>query len=216
MTLRELIEKRNKILVDARQLMSADDVSVEQRSKVDAMLTEANGLKADIERLEACAESEERSLPKPGIPRAAVKRTSRRVKTAAPSWLQMWSIARYDLSLTSDEFYALTPRQFDALLKRKEHADTIQEFLFGQLASVAANFSMSRPKNPTTPQDFMPSQWKPTKPKRRTRRTIARKLNSIFRVHHASPDDHQQQAPVGQAESDVRQAPHSGDQSGSA
>lgn len=75
MTLRELIEKRNKILVDARQLMSGSDVSAEQRSKVDAMLTEANGLKADIERLEACAESEERSLPKPGIPRAAVEST---------------------------------------------------------------------------------------------------------------------------------------------
>jgi len=128
----------------------------------------------------------------------------------------MWAIARYDLGLTSDEFYALTPRQFDALLKRKEHADTMQEFLFGQLASVTANFSMSRPKNPTTPQDFMPSQWKSAKPKRRTRRTIARKLNSIFRVHHARPDDDQQQASDGQAESNVRQEAHSGGESGTA
>jgi len=75
MTLRELIEKRNKILADARQIMTGTDVSAEQRSKVDAMLTDANNLKADIERVEACAESEERSLPKPGIPRAAVEST---------------------------------------------------------------------------------------------------------------------------------------------
>lgn len=73
MTLRELIEKRNKLLADARQVMTGTDLSTETRSKVDAMLTEANGLKADIERLESCAESEERSLPKAGIPRAAVE-----------------------------------------------------------------------------------------------------------------------------------------------
>jgi hypothetical protein len=128
----------------------------------------------------------------------------------------MWSIARYDLNLTSDEFYALTPRQFNALLKRKEHADTMREFLFGQLASVTANFSMARPKKPTTPQDFMPSQWKSTKPKRRTKRTIARKLNSIFRVHHASTNDNQLEASDGQAESDVRQEAHPSSESGSA
>src|SRR6185312_12893062 len=99
----------------------------------------------------------------------------------------MWAIARYDLGLTSDEFYALTPRQFDALLKRKEHADTMQEFLFGQLAAMTANFSMAPPKKPARPQDFMPSQWgKAAKPKRRSKRTITRTLNRIFGVVHVA------------------------------
>ena len=69
MTLRETIEKRNRILAEARQLMTGSDLSAEQRTKVDAMLTEANNLKIDIERLEACAESEERSLPANRPPR---------------------------------------------------------------------------------------------------------------------------------------------------
>ena len=39
MTLRELTEKRNRILTEARQLMSTPDLTTEQRTKVDAMLT---------------------------------------------------------------------------------------------------------------------------------------------------------------------------------
>jgi HK97 family phage major capsid protein len=69
MTLREMIEKRNRLLVEARQLMSAADVSTETRTKVDAMLADAATMKSDIERLEASAESEERSLPTNRPPR---------------------------------------------------------------------------------------------------------------------------------------------------
>jgi len=69
MTLRELIEKRNRTLAEARQLMSAPELSAEQRTQIDAMLTDANNLKADIERMEACAETEERSLPANRPPR---------------------------------------------------------------------------------------------------------------------------------------------------
>lgn len=69
MTLRELIEKRNRLLTEARQLMSGENVDAEVRSKVDAMLADANTLKADIERMEASAETEERSLPRNAPPR---------------------------------------------------------------------------------------------------------------------------------------------------
>jgi HK97 family phage major capsid protein len=69
MTLRELNEKRNRLLTEARELMKAPDTSAEIRTKVDTMLTDANALKADIERFEACAESEERTLPSARPPR---------------------------------------------------------------------------------------------------------------------------------------------------
>src|ERR1700683_4303913 len=70
MTLRELIEKRNRLLSEARQLMTGSaDLTAEQRTRIDAMLTDANTLKTDIERLEACAESEERSMPTNRPPR---------------------------------------------------------------------------------------------------------------------------------------------------
>lgn len=73
MTLRELIEKRNRLLAEARQIMAATELTTEQRSKVDAMLTDANTLKADIERLEASAETEERSLPSARPPREGIE-----------------------------------------------------------------------------------------------------------------------------------------------
>jgi HK97 family phage major capsid protein len=73
MTLRELIEKRNRLLSDARQIMTAPELTTEQRTKIDAMLADANTLKADIDRLEASAESEERSLPTNRPPRDGVE-----------------------------------------------------------------------------------------------------------------------------------------------
>lgn len=75
MTLRETIEKRNRLLSEARTKMQAagDNPTAETRSAIDAMLADANALKGDIERLEACAETEERSLPSARPPRAAVE-----------------------------------------------------------------------------------------------------------------------------------------------
>jgi hypothetical protein len=71
----------------------------------------------------------------------------------------MWAVAVYDLRLTSDAFFALTPRQYDALLKRKEHETRTTEFLFAQLTACGINFSPCHPKEPTSPADFMPSEW---------------------------------------------------------
>jgi hypothetical protein len=73
-------------------------------------------------------------------------------------WLSIWSIARYDLGLSSDEFYAMTPRMLDALLRRKERESWNRELLFGQLVSVFINHSMSPPKKAASPADFMPSE----------------------------------------------------------
>lgn len=81
MTIRELNEKRNRLLSEARQLMTAADVTAETRTKVDAMLTDANGLKSDIERLESCAETEERSLSAARPPREGVESESADTRT---------------------------------------------------------------------------------------------------------------------------------------
>jgi hypothetical protein len=68
-------------------------------------------------------------------------------------------VARYDLGINSDEFYSLTPRQLDALVKRHERATQEREFLFAQMTSCIVNFSMARPKEPASAADFMPSEW---------------------------------------------------------
>jgi hypothetical protein len=77
--------------------------------------------------------------------------------------------------LSTAEFYELTPRQVDALIRRFERAERKTEFLFGQLASCVVNFSMGHPKNPVQAKDFMPSEWGkvPVKPKRINRKAIA-------------------------------------------
>jgi hypothetical protein len=65
----------------------------------------------------------------------------------------------YDLRLTSDEFYAMTPRHFDALMDRYERGREDNELLFGQMTAAIINYSMCHPKEPVKSVDFMPSHW---------------------------------------------------------
>lgn len=88
----------------------------------------------------------------------------------------MWSFARKRLHLSSDEFYELTPRQLDALVRQHERAIQEEEFLFGQLASLFVNFSMSHPKEPVSAKDFMPSEWAKRASRPSRRRPINRDL----------------------------------------
>jgi HK97 family phage major capsid protein len=73
MIYRELVEKRNKLLTDARSAMQGENVTAEIRASVDQMLADANALKADMERMEASAESEQRSLPANTPPRGSIE-----------------------------------------------------------------------------------------------------------------------------------------------
>jgi len=82
----------------------------------------------------------------------------------------MWSVARYDLGLTSEEFFRLTPRQFDALVKRKEYETQRDEFMLAQIAGYTINFSMCHPKEPVDPFDLMPSMAGKEKPSRQAQK----------------------------------------------
>lgn len=68
-------------------------------------------------------------------------------------------MAIYDLKLTTDMFYDLTPRQLDALVKRRRVEIESRELLFGQLTSWIANTGFRTVEKPTTAIDFMPSHW---------------------------------------------------------
>lgn len=100
----------------------------------------------------------------------------------------MWSIARYDLGLSDVEFYSLTPRQFDALVKRRERDVVTTEFLFAQLTAAVVNFSTCRPKETVHPRDFMPSEFgKQTQPAKRVRMTkkVRKHVTESFRAGFA-------------------------------
>jgi HK97 family phage major capsid protein len=112
MTIRELNEKRNRLLSEARQIMTAPELTTEQRSKVDTMLGDANTLKADIERLEASAETEERSLPTNRPPREGFEQEgtdnrsqeerNRATNVAMRSFLRGERFEQRDLTVAAD------------------------------------------------------------------------------------------------------------------
>jgi hypothetical protein len=74
--------------------------------------------------------------------------------------MHFWSIACYDLGLSADQFYAISPRQLDALLKRHRYRSESNEFMFAQLTSWVANSGFRSTEKPTTAHDFMPSVWR--------------------------------------------------------
>lgn len=91
-------------------------------------------------------------------------------------------MGRVILGLSDRQFYALTPRQFHLLVDRHRERTKHQEWMTGILASTMANFSMSPPKEPLKPTDFMPSAKAKTKPRapRIDRRKVADKVRAIF------------------------------------
>lgn len=73
--------------------------------------------------------------------------------------MSMWALARYDLRLSDDEFYSLTPRKFEALAKRHRHENECRELLFGILASNINNSGFRTTETPSVPRDYMPTHW---------------------------------------------------------
>ena len=71
------------------------------------------------------------------------------------TWLEAWSIGRYDLRLTDDEWLEMTPRQLHALRLRQIEQLQHSELMTGIIASVTANFSMMKPEPPFSAESFM-------------------------------------------------------------
>ena len=89
------------------------------------------------------------------------------------------------LRLTDADFYALTPRQFDELLKRHKEEREFTELGWGLVCATVANFSMGAPKQPLQPSDFMPSQWTdkkttPAQKKRVNRKVVASSIRGLM------------------------------------
>jgi hypothetical protein len=111
--------------------------------------------------------------------------------------MHFWSVARYDLGLSDDDFYALTPRQLDALLKRKKVETSANEFMFAQLTSWVANTGFRTAEKPTAARDFMPSEWGKTPAKaalKRVRMTKKRRAAVANQIRSMFPNLHPKKA----------------------
>lgn len=88
------------------------------------------------------------------------------------------------LGLTDDEFYALTPRQYQLLLDRHEERERHSEWMFGVLAATVANFSQGAPEKALQPKDFpflrLRDQEPATRNRRPQRQMVADKLRMFF------------------------------------
>jgi hypothetical protein len=107
--------------------------------------------------------------------------------SAQQRWLDLWSRGVYDLGLTPDVLFALTPRQFHALTQRHERRIEHDEFMVAQLAACVINFSMAHPKEPVKPADLMPSQVgkKPKQKKIRLTKKRRQAVTETFRAGFA-------------------------------
>lgn len=65
------------------------------------------------------------------------------------------------MGLSSEQFWKLTPSQFNALSKRKKEKDKQNDYCFGVIASTIANIVRGDKGEPFKPEDFFSSLFVP-------------------------------------------------------
>jgi hypothetical protein len=72
--------------------------------------------------------------------------------------MELWAIARYDLGLSSREFWELSWDQFEALLARYKLSLERSDYHAALICAVLANIHRSKDSKVFRPQDFMPGK----------------------------------------------------------
>jgi hypothetical protein len=89
-----------------------------------------------------------------------------------------------ELGLTSDEFYGMTPRQFDALARAHRRAKRRMvehtEYLFGQLTAMVANTGFRGWNEARTADEFMPSRQMPDEADEKAAGLAAERMRSTM------------------------------------
>ena len=67
----------------------------------------------------------------------------------------MWSVAVYDLGLTTEQFWALTPAQFTTLVDRKEADDKRQDIRTGMIVCTMINIMNGKKGKKVGPLEVM-------------------------------------------------------------
>lgn len=92
-------------------------------------------------------------------PGAAADAQKRRANAKPLDWAETWALGRFDLGLSEDEFWHLSPGLFDALWQRFEQAH--ERYLEGHAMTCAAvtNVHIDPEKSaPVSPDFFMPGK----------------------------------------------------------
>lgn len=94
-------------------------------------------------------------------------------------WLGLWSVARYDLGLSEQEFWALSPKKYDALLRRRKSALERNEVMLAQIAQVGVNFGYRAPKEAVKLKEFMLPGWGESRRAEKRLRMTQKRRNHI-------------------------------------
>lgn len=73
----------------------------------------------------------------------------------------LWTIARYNLGLSTEEFYSLTPRQFHLLNEAHRKSLVHREMIQAYTTAAIINYSLGAPETPAQPVDFIPHYQRP-------------------------------------------------------
>jgi len=109
MNTQALIEKRNKLMVDAQALITKENVTTEDRSNFDRMIADSDVLNADITRMQAVENfnNEQRSSSRP--PRAGfgnedhTEETVKNQKRAFKEWFRTGQVSAENRSFIRTE-----------------------------------------------------------------------------------------------------------------
>lgn len=72
----------------------------------------------------------------------------------------IWSVGRYDLGLAERDFWHLTLREFDALLKRRNANGENETYRAAFIVSAIYNVNRGKGQDPVRPEDFMAGKKK--------------------------------------------------------
>jgi len=74
----------------------------------------------------------------------------------------MWTVALYDLRLSDQQFWRLTLRQYNALVKRLNEDTEAKKYNHATLLAAIHNQAATEKKDLIRPEDFLGKQHKPT------------------------------------------------------
>lgn len=87
--------------------------------------------------------------------------------------MELWAIGRYDLKLSEEEFWALTLKEFNLLLKRHKEQRSADMYNSALICATIANSNRSRGKV------YQPSDFMPKEKKKRKKMSIAEMVNAL-------------------------------------
>ena len=91
--------------------------------------------------------------------------------------MELWSIGRYDLRLNDEEFWSLTLKEFNLLMKRHKEQRSAEMFNSALICATIANVNRSKGRA-YTPMDFMPKE----EVKHKKKMSIAEMVNVLKQV----------------------------------